>query len=204
MAAKNSLRNLIPSIKKCLSPSPRGEYVGFRGLSTSAVKDYSPNEDSAMDIDRSSRQAPLSNRDQLFSDVWDPLFSSRRLGKLMNMADLFFDNPFVVDVGVRGARKPWDVVEDKDALRLRVDMPGLGKEDVSVHVEEGALVIKGEAQGDAELDGSGRRYSSRIDIPPKLYKLDEIKAEMKNGMLKITVPRVREEEIKNVINVAVE
>uniref|UniRef100_A0A0D6R7C8 SHSP domain-containing protein n=1 Tax=Araucaria cunninghamii TaxID=56994 RepID=A0A0D6R7C8_ARACU len=204
MAAKNSLRNLIPSIKKCLSPLPRGEFVGLRGLSTSAVKDYSPNEDSAMDIDRSSRQAPLSNRDQLFSDVWDPLFSSRRLGNLMNMADLFFDNVFVGDVGGRRARKPWDVVEDKDALQLRLDMPGLGKEDVSVHVEEGALVIKGEAQGDAELDGSGRRYSSRIDIPAKLYKLDEIKAEMKNGMLKIRVPRVREEEIKTVINVAVD
>ena len=37
------------------------------------------------------------------------------------------------------------LLEDKDFLLLRVDMPGLGKYDVMVYVEENSLVIKGEA-----------------------------------------------------------
>jgi len=36
---------------------------------------------------------------------------------------------------------------------------------------------------------TGRKYSSRIDLPPKVYKLEEIKAQMNNGVLKVTVPK---------------
>jgi HSP20 family molecular chaperone IbpA len=28
-------------------------------------------------------------------------------------------------------RSPWDVMEDEDSFRLRIDMPGLSKEEVS-------------------------------------------------------------------------
>ena len=124
--------------------------------------------------------------------------------------DQLFDNPFLAasrgtgDV-IRGrSRNPWDAIEDKEALHLGVDMPGLGKEDVKVYAEENALVIKGESLSEAELDGSGRKFSSRIELPAKVYKLDKIKARMKNGVLKVTVPKFTEEEIKNVINVNIE
>lgn len=40
------------------------------------------------------------------------------------------------------SRKPWNAIEDKDALHLRVEMPGLGEENVKVYAEENALVIK--------------------------------------------------------------
>lgn len=106
---------------------------------------------------------------------------------------------------VRGVpRKPWEAVEDKETLLLRVDMPGLGKEEVKVYAEENALVIKGESLSEAELDGNKQKNSSRIELPPKVYKLDQIKAQMKNGVLKVTVPKFTEEEIKNVINVNIE
>ena len=51
---------------------------------------------------------------------------------------------------------------------------------------------------------SGRRYSSRLDLPPSVYKVDEIKAEMKNGVLKVVVPKVKEQERKDVYQVTVE
>ncbi|KAI8532517.1 hypothetical protein RHMOL_Rhmol11G0219900 [Rhododendron molle] len=42
----------------------------------------------------------------------------------------------------------------------------------------------------------GRRFSSMIDHPEKLYKTDQITAEMKNSVLKTKVmpPKVKEEE----------
>eukprot|EP01018_Ginkgo_biloba_P035836 Gb_01039 [translate_table: standard] len=106
----------------------------------------------------------------------DPFFPARSFGLGP------FSNPFIAASRGTGdmkggLRKPWDALEDMEALRLRVDMAGLGKEDVQVYAEENTLVIKGEAQSEAELDGSGRRYSSRIDLPPKLYRIDQIKAE---------------------------
>ena len=121
--------------------------------------------------------------------------------------DQMMENPFTaLSRGMGGAsRRGFDVREDKDALYLRVDMPGLGKEDVKVFVEQNTLIIKGEGDNESgDVSESGRRYSSRIDLPSELYKLDDIKAEMKNGVLKVLVPKVKEDERKDVFQVNVE
>ncbi|KAE8657191.1 Heat shock 22 kDa protein [Hibiscus syriacus] len=64
-----------------------------------------------------------------------------------------------------------------------------------VSVEQHTLVIK-----DEETDG---RYTSRIHLPEKVYKTDHIKAEMKNGVLKVVVPKIKEEEKNDVIQVQI-
>lgn len=121
----------------------------------------------------------------------------------MNMMDQFMDNPFVGNRGMGGSRG-WDVREDENGLYIRMDMPGVDKENVKVCVEQNTLVIKGEGEKESEDEEYGRRYSSRLDLPTNLYKIDEIKAEMKNGVLKVTVPRVKEEERKDVFQVQVD
>lgn len=115
------------------------------------------------------------------------------------------DNPFLSTYGGMGTgrRRSWEATEGDDALHLRVDMPGLGKEDIKISVEQNTLIIQGEGKAESEEE-SGRKYSSRIDLPEKLYKIGEIKAEMKNGVLKIVVPKLKEEERNDVINVKVE
>lgn len=125
--------------------------------------------------------------------------------------DQLMDNPYLSasrGTGAGGARRGWDARETEDALLLRVDMPGLGKEDVKISVEQNTLTIRGEEggakEGEDEEEGGARRYSSRIDLPDKLYKIDQIKAEMKNGVLKVVVPKMKEEERSDVINVKVE
>nr|CAM12498.1 small heat-shock protein [Pisum sativum] len=140
--------------------------------------------------------------DLLLSDVFDPFSPPRSLSQVLNMVDLLTDNPVLSAASRRG----WDARETEDALFLRLDMPGLGKEDVKISVEQNTLTIKGEegAKESEEKEKSGRRFSSRIDLPEKLYKIDVIKAEMKNGVLKVTVPKMKEEERNNVINVKVD
>ena len=202
-AARSAGRSIVPAVRNHLTCYARaGEVQLPRCLSTAAMKGYRPEDDSSLQEDGQSRQGvDIRRRD--FPDIFNnPFYPLRGLG--VGVDDLF-SNPFsVASRGNVDGRKPWDAVEDKDALLLRVDMPGLGKDDVRVYAEENSLVIKGEAQSDAELDGSGRRYSSRIDLPPKVYKIDQIKAQMKNGVLKVTVPKYKEEEIKNVINVNID
>jgi len=209
-AKSNVMKSVIPAVKKCLLPSARpgvsAASIMCRGLSTAAAK-YRPEDDSSIQDDIQRRQAPEIRRGGLPNIFEDSFFPLRSLGFGL---DQLFDNPFLAasrgtgDV-VRGLpRKPWEAVEDKETLHLRVDMPGLGKEEVKVYAEENALVITGESLSEAELDGSKQKYSSRIELPPKVYKLDQIKAQMKNGVLKVTVPKFTEEEIKNVINVNIE
>lgn len=142
------------------------------------------------------------------TDVFDPFSTTRSLSQVLNLMDQFMENPFLAasrGVGAAGSRRGWDVKEDEDALYLRMDMPGLSREDVKVSVEQNTLTIKGEGEKESEEEEqSGRRYSSRLDLPPNLYKLGEIKAEMKNGVLKVAVPKVKEEERKDVFQVKIE
>lgn len=137
----------------------------------------------------------------------DPFSPTRSLSQVLNLMDQFMENPYIsASRGIgAGIRRGWDAKETEDGLVLRVDMPGLGKEDVKVSVEQNMLTIKGEGGKESEDDEEGaRRYSSRIDLPEKLYKVDQIKAEMKNGVLKVVVPKMKEEERNDVFSVKVE
>lgn len=139
------------------------------------------------------------------ADVFDP-FAPRSLSQVFNLMDQLMDNPFMgAPRGLgAGTRRGWDVKEDNEALYLRMDMPGLDKENIKITVEQNTLVIRGEGKRESEDEEYGRRYSSRIDLPPNVYKIDEIHAEMKHGVLKIRVPKVKEEERKDVYHVQVE
>ncbi|KAI4370014.1 hypothetical protein MLD38_018401 [Melastoma candidum] len=174
--------------------------------SFSGDTEVAPAEDTSSAVDVSRQGRSVSRRaarrrapaTALFSDALDPFFSTRSLSQVLNLMDHFFDEPFM--------NRNWDVKEDDDTLYLRMDMPGLSKEDVKVVVEHNTLVIRGEGQkeeGEGDESIVRRRYSGRIDLQTKRYKMDEIKAEMKHGVLKVVLPKVKDEEREGVVEVAV-
>lgn len=111
--------------------------------------------------------------------------------------DQISENPFL-----SATRRGWNARETEGGLHLRFDMPGLGKEDVKVSVNKNTLVIEGEGRN---VDGDEpRRYSTGIELPEKLFKADGIKAEMKNGVLRVVLPKIKEEERSDVFHVKVE
>ncbi|KAJ4756743.1 Heat shock 22 kDa family protein [Rhynchospora pubera] len=161
-------------------------------------------EDAALSHRRAGHVASFPG---FFSDVFDPFGTTRSLSQVMNMMDQMLDNPFTA--ASRGGfsgnlRRGWDARENNDALYLRVDMPGLGKENVKVWAEQNTLVIKGEGEKETGEDDTGRKYGGRIDLPTEHYKMDQIKAEMKNGVLKVVVPKVKAEERRDVFEVKIQ
>lgn len=134
----------------------------------------------------------------------DPFSAPQSLGRLLSLMD-----DLATPAGRAGAatlRRGWNAKESEEALHLRVDMPGLGKEHVKVWAEQNSLVIKGEGEKDPEddADASPPRYTRRIELPADAFKMDKIKAEMKNGVLRVAVPKLKEEERKDVFQVNVE
>ncbi|KAI3855484.1 hypothetical protein MKX03_004341 [Papaver bracteatum] len=114
--------------------------------------------------------------------------------------------------------KRWSVKELKEGIELKINLPGFGKDDVKVTVEGTSLVITTllgkEKLGDVVNGDSYYVYDSddkddmNTFISFDLLDLDflnlqELKAEMKNGLLKISIPKVKVEE-KNVILVKVD
>lgn len=76
------------------------------------------------------------------------------------------------------------------------------EENRTVNAEDDITAAEGnQGQGQGRVR---RRYSSRIEIPEKGYKLDQIKAEMKHGVLRVVIPKVQEEERGDVIEVQID
>ncbi|XP_071690466.1 small heat shock protein, chloroplastic-like [Rutidosis leptorrhynchoides] len=199
-ALLNKLYNPVRSVSAI--PSVR------RGFNTNSAQ-VSAYDDFNRSVDEDRRpDSTVSRRreNDYFSDVFDPISSTRSLSQILNMMDHMMDSPFMsAPRGLAlGARRGWDAKEDDESLSLRFDMPGLDKDHVKISVEQNTLVVKGEAEKEsAEDDEPARRYSTRLDLPMDVFKLNEINAEMKNGVLKIVVPKVKAEERKDVWQVEV-
>ncbi|GMJ05954.1 mitochondrion-localized small heat shock protein 23.6 [Hibiscus trionum] len=177
-----------------------------RLFNSNAMREFDSDGEEESDFNDDRRPVRSFSRrgDGFFSDVFHPFSPPRSLSQVMNTMNQFMENPFVsAPRGMGGGlRRSWDATETEDAFNLRIDMPGLGKEDVKVSVEQNTLVIKGEAKESNEEETNGR-YSCRIHLPEKVYKTDEIAAEMKNGVLKLAVPKIKEEERNDVIQVQI-
>ncbi|XVF86463.1 hypothetical protein PTKIN_Ptkin18bG0042300 [Pterospermum kingtungense] len=91
------------------------------------------------------------------------------------------------------------VKEQDDCYKVRYDVPGLSKEDVKITIDDGVLNIKGEHK-DEEEEGSDDEYWSARSygyfntslVLPGDAKVDEIKAELKDGVLSVIIPRTEQ------------
>jgi HSP20 family protein len=103
--------------------------------------------------------------------------------------------------GYSRGRTPWEIKEGESEYKMRFDMPGMTKEDVKVWVEEKMLVLKAEKKVNKKKEGQDNeeeeeewstksygRYSCRIALPDYI-QFENIKAEVKDGVLYITIPK---------------
>lgn len=96
-----------------------------------------------------------------------------------------------------------DVFEDDNKYELKMDLPGVSKDDLKLSFKNGELCISGERkQAKEEKSGQyhriertfGKYYRSfRL---PELIKSDKIDAEFKDGQLTVTIPKAEEAKPK--------
>lgn len=92
-----------------------------------------------------------------------------------------------------------DLVERDDAFELRAELPGLDETNVEVEIANGVLTIKGERQADEDEETEDfqvreRRFGwvERAIGIPETADPDKIEARLKNGVLRITLPKAAE------------
>ncbi|KAE8770446.1 22.7 kDa heat-shock protein [Hordeum vulgare] len=140
-------------------------------------------------------------------DVLDPLGAPTSMARLLSLMEDVSTQTGLSSTAGASRLGRWVAKEDDGAVYLKVPMPGLTKEHVQVRADKNILVIKGEGEKQpwaGDDDSAVPRYNHRIEIPADAYKMDKIKAEMKNGMLWVTLLKLKEEERKDVFHVKVE
>ena len=91
-----------------------------------------------------------------------------------------------------------DIEEDETAIHVKADIPGMDEKDLNVTLDDHYLIISGEKREEKKEEDkkrnyifSERRFGSfcrRISLPEGI-KADEIKAEYKNGVLHVALPK---------------
>ncbi|PFH37923.1 bradyzoite antigen BAG1 [Besnoitia besnoiti] len=156
---------------------------------------------------RDKNVRPVRNRIEFFDDpiplplaYWTPPLWSGFAGTPVD--DMMFETALTAadmmqDVAWR-PRVDVDFDDKKKEMIVLAELPGMQKEDVTIEVDKGALVIKGEkTAGDVIKEEEGKtknilteRFSGyfcrRFQLPSN-YKPDGINATMENGVLRVTV-----------------
>jgi HSP20 family protein len=103
-----------------------------------------------------------------------------------------------------------DVHEDKDNLYVKVELPGLKKEDISLSLHDGSLSISGERKSEnkheeAEVYRAERffgRFQRTVSLPTPVAA-DKVKAQYQDGILTVTLPKTEEAKPKHIdVNVS--
>lgn len=98
-----------------------------------------------------------------------------------------------------------DVTDHEDKIKIEAEIPGLSKDEVSVDFQEGILSISGTKREDSkssekkyirrELKRSSFKRSFKINDS---FRHDKIKADFKDGILFIDVPKREPEKPKKI------
>ena len=111
--------------------------------------------------------------------------------------DDFFDDELQMTGLMKDFTMPAvNITEDDKHFTLEVAAPGMNKKDFKLHVENGVLIVEAEAkQTKEEKDENYRRKEfsynkfKRSFWLPENVNADAIKAEYKNGLLLLSLPK---------------
>jgi len=133
--------------------------------------------------------APLSNlRDEIDRLFEAPLAELARSSQLLS-----------------GWTPALDVSEDKDNFYVKAELPGMKREEIELTLHDGSLSISGERKSEskheeAEIYRAERffgRFQRTVTLPTPVAS-DKVKAQYKDGILTVTLPKTEEAKPKHI------
>ena len=135
--------------------------------------------------------------------------ASGTLSDLRDEIDRLFDWPLAELT--RGSRllSGWtpalDLHEDKDNFVVTVELPGMAKEDIDISLHDGSLSISGERKSEEKFENAevyraerfAGRFQRTVTLPAPVAP-DKVKAQYKDGILTVTLPKTEEAKPKRI------
>jgi len=138
---------------------------------------------------------------------WRPIEVQRKFKSEFDrlFEDFFDNNGFKTSTDLFQVSPRADIEETDNEYIATLELPGLDKKDIHLNLENNNLVIKGEKKTfkdvkEANLICSERSYGNflRSFELPTTVKSDDINAEYKDGILKVTLPKAEEAKPKEI------
>lgn len=134
-----------------------------------------------------------------FLNRWDPFTEIARLQDEMSRQLLTSERR------TAGFVPPVDIYEEKDAIYVKTELPGVKPEQVQLHVENNILTLTGERKLANEENREGyhrveRTYGTftRSFALPNNVASDQVEAEMTDGVLTVKIPKRAEAQPKKI------
>jgi HSP20 family protein len=121
-----------------------------------------------------------------FSDV-DDMPAMRHISDVVNR--------FLNEPGLRPWTPPVDILETENELLLKMDVPEVTLQDVDIRLENDTLTIKGErkfqqpqGKGYHRIERSYGTFARSFTLPNTIES-ERVRAEFRNGVLTVTLPK---------------
>ena len=132
----------------------------------------------------------------------DPLLEIDRIQQRLNR--LFLD-PLKAESTFGNFMPPVDIEETDTEFLVKADLPDVKKDEVKVQVENGVLTIEGERRNVKEEKGRRfhkvereyGRFIRRFTMPTEIDP-EKVRAEFKDGVLNVTVPKAATAKPKSI------
>ncbi len=98
---------------------------------------------------------------------------------------------------------PAELLEPEDAVHLKLELPGVDAKDVDISVTENAVKVVAERKSETKTDENGRtrsefyygKFQRVIPLRSRIQNTN-VKAEYKDGILNLTLPKTEQEKNK--------
>lgn len=129
---------------------------------------------------------------------WDPFDEIKRMQEYMEQMMRAFpalENRYVSDT----LSPLTDVAEEDNKVIVTTDLPGIDKENVELNLRDNLLVISAQKGKEEETEKEGylrkersfMRYYREIPLPDNVTE-DGATAQLKNGVLTVTLPKTKD------------
>jgi HSP20 family protein len=126
---------------------------------------------------------------------YDPIVAFSRWDPFSDLLALHEQIGQLVGNDAPGWTPPVDLYETAGGFVLTAELPGLAREDIEIHAEESRVVIRGERAGGPvpceqfhRVERGHGRFS-RSFLLPEPIDVDHVSAELKDGLLTLTIPK---------------
>jgi len=133
---------------------------------------------------------------------WSPW---REMMSLRENMDKFFEEPFTHRGNDSMYYPAVSIRETNDSLFIEADIPGVKEEDVDIEIEDDRVALRGERKHKEETKSedyyhveSSYGAFSRIITLPSYVDADRADAQIKNGILEIKIPKVKQKKAKKI------